>query len=266
MRNVELSGVEMKYVNKAGEILALTEIDFTVAAEEFVAILGPSGCGKSTILSLIAGMLSPNRGRIAIGGLPVSGTSPTVGYMMQHDHLLEWRTIRDNALLGLEVRGLVDRKRRQNAETMLERYGLGAFMNRYPSELSGGMRQRAALARTLLLEPEVLLLDEPFSALDYQTRLLLEEEMATILKQEHKTVILVTHDIAEAIAMADRILVLSARPGRVNAEYRIELSGKNGSPFAARQAPEFREYFKAIWNILEENNESHFKGESHYQV
>lgn len=252
----------MKYVNKTGEIVALAEINLQVAPEEFVAILGPSGCGKSTILSLIAGMLHPSRGRIAIGGIPVSGTSPVVGYMMQHDHLLEWRTIRDNALLGLEVRGLMDPKRREDARAMLERYGLGGFINRYPSELSGGMRQRAALARTLLMEPEILLLDEPFSALDYQTRLQLEEEMARILKQEHKTVILVTHDIAEAIAMADRILVLSARPGRVKAEYPIVLSGKDGSPFAARQAPEFREYFKAIWNVLEENNERHSKVES----
>lgn len=255
MNKVELIDVEMKYLNRAGEILALSEVNLSVKPEEFIAILGPSGCGKSTILSLIAGMLFPSRGRVEIDGSRVTGTSLKVGYMLQHDHLLEWRNIRDNTMLGLEVRGLADSRHRENAESLLNRYGLGSFMNHYPSELSGGMRQRAALARTLALEPEVLLLDEPFSALDYQTRLTLEEEVAGILKQERKTVILVTHDIAEAIAMADRIFVLSSRPGKVKAQYLIQLTGKDGSPFAARQAPEFREYFKQIWSVLEETHE-----------
>ena len=248
--NVELSGVEMKYINKNGEVLALSDINLQVKAEEFVALLGPSGCGKSTILSLIAGMIFPTRGEVKIDGEAVNGTSPKVGYMLQHDHLLEWRTIRSNAFLGLEVRGMNDRSHRRNAENLLKKYGLESFLHRYPSELSGGMRQRAALARTLALDPEVLLLDEPFSALDYQTRLELEEEVAMILKQEKKTVILVTHDIAEAIAMADRIIVLSKRPGTVKAEHEVNLTGKNGSPFAARQAPEFKDYFRLIWNEL----------------
>jgi len=251
---VTLVGVYMTYVNKSGEIPALADVHLNVKAEEFVSLLGPSGCGKSTVLSLIAGMLRPTRGQILIDGEPVAGTSPKVGYMLQHDHLLEWRNIRHNVYLGLEVRGLADKEHCRHADELLIRYGLGGFMNRYPSELCGGMRQRAALARTLALEPEVVLLDEPFSALDYQTRLLLEEEVATILKQERKTVILVTHDIAEAIAMSDRIIVLSARPGTVKAEYTIKLSGKNDSPFAARQAPEFREYFREIWSVLEESH------------
>lgn len=250
MNNVELSGVEMKYINKNGEVLALSDINLQVKAEEFIALLGPSGCGKSTILSLIAGMLFPTRGEVKIDGEAVKGTSPKVGYMLQHDHLLEWRTIRSNAFLGLEVRGMNDRSHRSNAENLLKKYGLESFLHRYPSELSGGMRQRAALARTLALDPEVLLLDEPFSALDYQTRLELEEEVTMILKQEKKTVILVTHDIAEAIAMADRIIVLSKRPGTVKAEHEVNLTGKNGSPFAARQAPEFKDYFRLIWNEL----------------
>lgn len=251
MIKVELTGVGLKYVNRAGEIAALENVDLAVAADEFVSLIGPSGCGKSTILSLIAGMLLPTAGRVAVDGEEVSGTSPRVGYMLQHDHLLEWRNIRDNAFLGLEIRGLTDRGHRELAVAMLERYGLKDFLNRYPRELSGGMRQRAALARTLALEPEVVLLDEPFSALDYQTRLNLEEEVYQILKQERKTVILVTHDIAEAIAMSDRVVVLSPRPGRVKSDYRLQLSGKDGSPFAARQAPEFRQYFKTIWNDLE---------------
>ncbi len=254
MDKVTLVGVYMTYVNKSGEIPALADVHLNVKAEEFVSLLGPSGCGKSTVLSLIAGMLRPTRGQILIDGEPVAGTSPKIGYMLQHDHLLEWRNIRHNVYLGLEVRGLADKEHCRHADELLIRYGLGGFMNRYPSELSGGMRQRAALARTLALEPEVVLLDEPFSALDYQTRLLLEEEVATILKQERKTVILVTHDIAEAIAMSDRIIVLSARPGTVKAEYTIKLSGKNDSPFAARQAPEFREYFREIWSVLEESH------------
>jgi len=252
---VELVDAGMKYVNRLGETIALAGVNFRVAAEEFVSILGPSGCGKSTILSLIAGMLFPTSGQVMIEGEEVTGTSAKVGYMLQHDHLMEWRSIKSNACLGLEVRGLADAARRKEAETLLVRYGLGDFLNRYPSELSGGMRQRAALVRTLALRPQLLLLDEPFSALDYQSRLNLEEEVAQILKEAHKTVVLVTHDIAEAIAMSDRILVVSPRPGKIKAEYKIELSGKNGSPFAARQAPEFRQYFKAIWNDLEVKNE-----------
>jgi NitT/TauT family transport system ATP-binding protein len=251
LHEVELSGVGLKYVNKSGEIEALKDVDLAIGAEEFVSLIGPSGCGKSTILSLIAGMLFPTAGRIAIAGQEVSGTSPKVGYMLQHDHLLEWRTIRANAFLGLEIRGLNDRAHRDQAVAMLERYGLKDFLHRYPAELSGGMRQRAALARTLALGPEVLLLDEPFSALDYQTRLNLEEEVYHILKQEKKTVILVTHDISEAVALSDRIVVLTPRPGKVKADYRIELTGKDGSPFQARQAPEFRRYFREIWNDLE---------------
>lgn len=246
----------MKYINKNGETLALSDVNLDVEAEEFVSLLGPSGCGKSTILSLIAGMLFPTQGTVMIDGQEVQGTSAKVGYMLQHDHLLEWRTIRSNVFLGLEVKGLSDKIHCQNAENLLKKYGLGSFLNRFPSELSGGMRQRAALARTLALEPEVLLLDEPFSALDYQTRLELEEEVAMILRQEKKTVIQVTHDIAEAIAMSDRIIVLSKRPGTVKAEYQIELTGKNGSPFAARQAPEFKEYFRMIWNELGESHEN----------
>jgi len=252
---VKLIDLGMKYVNRLGETIALTGVNFEVEPEEFVSILGPSGCGKSTILSLIAGMLFPSSGKVIIEVEEVTGTSTKVGYMLQHDHLMEWRSIKSNAWLGLEVRGLADQRHKKEAEELLIRYGLGEFLNRYPSELSGGMRQRTALVRTLALQPQILLLDEPFSALDYQTRLSLEEEVAQILKEAKKTVILVTHDIAEAIAMSDRILVMSPRPGRIKAEYRIELSGKNGSPFAARQAPEFRKYFKEIWSDLEVKNE-----------
>lgn len=252
---VKLDDVGMKYVNRLGETLALAEVNFRVEPEEFVSILGPSGCGKSTILSLVAGMLFPTGGKVTIEDIEVNGTSTKVGYMLQHDHLMEWRNIRSNAWLGLEVRGLADPKHKQEAEELLIRYGLGDFLDRYPTELSGGMRQRAALVRTLALQPQLLLLDEPFSALDYQTRINLEEEVALILKEAKKTVILVTHDISEAIAMSDRILVISPRPGKVKAEYRIDLTGKNGSPFAARQAPEFREYFREIWSQLEVKNE-----------
>jgi NitT/TauT family transport system ATP-binding protein len=255
LSKVELSEVSMNYVHKLGETKALQEINLQIEPEEFVSLIGPSGCGKSTVLSLIAGLIFPTQGRIFIDGAGVSGTSPGVGYMLQYDHLFEWRTIKANALLGLEVRGLADKQHKLDTLEMLERYGLGGFINRYPSELSGGMRQRAALARTLALEPDVLLLDEPFSALDYQTRLNLEEEVATILKQGKKTVILVTHDISEAIAMSDRIIVFSPRPGRVKSDYQISLSGKDGSPFAGRQAPEFRQYFKQIWSDLEAGHE-----------
>jgi NitT/TauT family transport system ATP-binding protein len=256
MNKVELKDVGLKYVNKSGEIVALSDVNLQIQPEEFISILGPSGCGKSTILSLIAGMLLPTQGVVRIDGQEVKGVSLKVGYMLQHDHLFEWRTIRANAMLGLEVRKKADQQHREFVDELLIRYGLKDFLNKYPSELSGGMRQRAALVRTLALEPEIVLLDEPFSALDYQTRLALEEEVATILKREKKTVIQVTHDLAEAIAMSDRVIILTPRPGTVKSEYLIELTGKNGSPFAARQAPEFRDYFKQIWNELEVSHEA----------
>ena len=251
---VELRDIGLRYYTRAGEVEALRGISLDVAPGEFVSIVGPSGCGKSTLLSLVAGILKPTAGKVLIDGKPVSGPSQTCGYMLQHDHLFGWRSILDNVLLGPEIQGTDRAAARQYGLQLLGRYGLADFVDHYPHQLSGGMRQRAALARTLCTRPEVLLLDEPFSALDYQTRLAISDEIGLILREEGKTVILVTHDISEAISMTDRVIVLGRRPGHVKSEHRISfpsIPGGRPSPFAARSAAEFRDYFNVIWEELD---------------
>jgi NitT/TauT family transport system ATP-binding protein len=254
MPAVALQGVSLNYFTPERETLALSNISLEVEAGEFVAIVGSSGCGKSTLLSLISGLIPASRGSVMLGDRPVTAPSPRVGYMFQKDTLLEWRTVLHNALIGAELLGLDKAKARKRAEDLLVRYGLGEFMHALPSQLSGGMRQRAALARTLCPEPEILLLDEPFSALDFQTRLALSDEVAEILRSEGKTVILVTHDIGEAVSMASRVIVMSRRPGRIKSEHRIafpSFGAKRPSPFEARKCPEFNSYFQAIWDELD---------------
>jgi NitT/TauT family transport system ATP-binding protein len=254
MPAVALQGVSLNYFTPERETLALSNISLEVEAGEFVAIVGSSGCGKSTLLSLISGLIPASRGNVILEGKPVTAPSPRVGYMFQKDTLFEWRSVLQNALIGAELLGLDKAKARTRAEDLLSRYGLGDFMHALPSQLSGGMRQRAALARTLCPEPEILLLDEPFSALDFQTRLALSDEMSEILRSERKTVILVTHDIGEAVSMADRVIVMSRRPGRIKSEHRIEypsFGSKRPAPFEARKCPEFNGYFQTIWDELD---------------
>lgn len=249
---VEFSQVGLTYHRLNGETEALHDLNLTVAPEEFLCLVGPSGCGKSTLLSLVAGLLRPTTGEVRIDGEPALRPMAKVGYMLQHDHLFSWRSVLDNALLGLEVMGRRSEAEVRKVRGMLERYGLGGFDRHYPRQLSGGMRQRVALVRTLATDPEILLLDEPFAALDYQTRLMLEDEIGRILREERKTVLLVTHDISEAIAMADRVVVLSHRPGTVVAEHRIDLGLKDHSAMAARNdSPTFRTFFSAIWKELD---------------
>lgn len=197
---LEITDMSMRYHTLAGETEAIKNLSFTVDEGEFISIVGPSGCGKSTLLSLISGLLKPSSGQILLNGSQVAGASNNIGYMFQKDDLFEWRTILQNIMLGLEIqhRDTPDQKKR--LEDMLIKYGLGNFKNYYPRQLSGGMRQRVALIRTLAINPELLLLDEPFSALDYQTRLAVADEVGTILKREQKTAILVTHDIADEIS------------------------------------------------------------------
>ena len=247
---LEVRNVCLSYHSMTGETPALSHISFHLLPGEFLAIVGPSGCGKSTLLNLIAGLLEPEEGSITIKGQPVSSQSCRIGYMLQKDHLLEWRTIYKNILLGLEIRRERSRERLNDIEEMLRTYGLDKFRNAYPSQLSGGMRQRAALIRTLALKPELLILDEPFSALDYQTRLSVSDDIGRILRTEKKPAILVTHDIAEAISMADRIVVLSARPATVKKIIPIDFSMKNRTPLECRNAPEFKDYFNLIWKEL----------------
>lgn len=253
MALVELKNVGLKYHTLEGEITALENVNLSVDEEEFVSIVGQSGCGKSTLLSLISGLLKPTTGEVLIGGEPVQGPSSKVGYMLQQDYLYEWRTILDNALLGLEIRRMKTPERIQQVKQMLQDYGLGGFESYYPHQLSGGMRQRVALIRTLAIQPNVLLLDEPFSALDYQNRLAVGEEVVRILRERRKTVIMVTHDISEAISMANRVIVMTPRPGTIKSEHRIEMSEAGLTPLQTREHPEFRRYFTAIWKELNVN-------------
>jgi NitT/TauT family transport system ATP-binding protein len=251
---VELRGVGLRYFGREGETEALKAVSLTVAPGEFVAIIGPSGCGKSTLLSLISGIVTPTEGAVLIDGRSVAGPSRKVGYMLQQDYLFEWRTILENTVLGAEIQGAPMAKARERASQLLTHYGLGQFLNHRPRQLSGGMRQRVALARTLCTDPDIVLLDEPFSALDSQTRLALAEEITEILRREAKTVILVTHDIGEAISMAERVVVMTRRPGQVKTNHAIRFAAADGqrlTPLAARKAPEFNDYFSTLWQELD---------------
>src|SRR6184192_3541659 len=247
---VELRNVNLRYFGLEGETEALKDVSMSITPGEFVAIIGQSGCGKSTLLSLISGILMPTGGAVLLDGRAVAGPSRKVGYMLQQDYLFEWRTILENAVLGAEIQGADMAKARARAKELLTKYGLGQFLLHLPRQLSGGMRQRVALARTLCTEPDVVLLDEPFSALDSQTRLALSDEVAEILRRESKTAILVTHDIGEAISMAERVIVLSRRPGQLKSDHAIRFASANGgrpTPFAARNTPEFNHYFNSLW-------------------
>jgi len=249
---VKISHLSFSYHNLNGETKALQDISFSVKKGEFLAIVGPSGCGKSTILSLIAGLMEPEEGGITFYG--ENGKKPGIGYMLQHDHLFEWRSIWQNVTLGLEIQHKLSEENKRKVEKMLDDYGLSGFAHKRPSELSGGMKQRAALIRTLALEPEILLLDEPFSALDYQTRLNVSADIARIIRAAQKTVILITHDLSEAVSLADRILVLSGRPAHVKAEFSIHLTLPDDSLLAARKAPEYAKYFNQIWEELSDED------------
>ena len=248
---VEVHNLGMKYHSLNGEVTALEDINLMVDEGEFVSIVGPSGCGKSTLMSLLAGLLFPSTGTVTVGGRPVSGPSRQVGYMLQKDHLFEWRTILENVVLGLEITRTLNYGTREYVLSLLDTYGLADFRDKYPNQLSGGMRQRAALIRTLAVNPEILLLDEAFSALDYQTRLAVAEDIYSIIKREKKTAVLVTHDIAESISMADRVVVLTKRPGTIKSIYDINLNCEKRTPLNCREAPEFRHYFNQIWKDLD---------------
>lgn len=247
---LEMQHITYSYHTMEGETKALEDVSFSVSEGEFIAIVGPSGCGKSTLLSIICGILKPEKGLIKMNGKNLKQSTTNIGYMLQHDHLFEWRTVYHNVLLGLEVRHMSSAKTRKKALELLEQYGLQQFKNSRPSQLSGGMRQRVALIRTLVLEPELLLLDEPFSALDYQTRLTVGNDIGQILKHEHKTAILVTHDLSEAVSLADRVLILTPRPATISKIIDISFELENDTPMHRRNAPEFKNYFNLIWEEL----------------
>ncbi len=251
---VNVKNISMTYHTLSEETKALNNLTFEAKRGEIVALVGPSGCGKSTILSIIAGLIKPTSGEVSIDGKKVEGTNKKIGYMFQSDHLFQWRNILANVLIGLEIQNKVNEENVTRVTKLLDTYGLGDFKKHYPHQLSGGMRQRVALIRTLATEPDLLLLDEPFSALDYQSRLAVSDDIARIIKKEGKTAIMVTHDIAEAISMSDRVIVLSNRPATVKSIYDIKLTcneGEEFSPIKCREAPEFRHYFNNIWRELD---------------
>lgn len=244
--------ISYSYHSVYGETLAIDDLSFQVKEGEFLAVVGPSGCGKSTLLSIIAGLIEPDDGRILFENEERKKSGINIGYMLQRDHLLEWKNMYQNAALGLAIQKKSDNKDKlMLLNHLFETYGLVSFDHAKPSELSGGMRQRVALIRTLLMEPDLLLLDEPFSALDYQTRLEVSDDIWKIIKREKKTAILITHDISEAISMGDRVLVLTKRPASLKKEIPIRLTFEDEiSPFKARSAPEFHDYFNEIWEEL----------------
>ncbi|MEM5476259.1 ABC transporter ATP-binding protein [Pacificibacter sp. AS14] len=247
---LEFKHVTKQFQSNSGEMLtAVKDVDFRVEKGEFVSVVGPSGCGKSTILSMTAGLYQPSTGEVSVSGERVDGPNPHVGFMLQKDLLLPWRDIISNVEFGLESRGLNRAARRAKAMEVLIACHLGGFEQHYPYQLSGGMRQRAALARTLAIDPEIILLDEPFSALDAQTKLLLQNSFSKVIAEQKKTTLLITHDLAEAVLMSDRILVLSERPGTVIAEIKVELPHRD-EPLKRRNLPEVSEYAAQLFSYL----------------
>ena len=244
---LDLQNVCLTYQTLNDEIEAVKDLSFTCNEGEFISIIGPSGCGKTTVLSLIAGLVEPTSGKILIDGNQIKDSS-NLGYMLQKDHLFSWRTIEKNVFLPLEIKGMNNDKNRKYTLDLLKKYDLYEFRKNYPDQLSGGMRQRVALIRTLASKPKLLLLDEPFSALDYQTRLAVCDDVYKIIKAERKTAILVTHDISEAISMSDIIIVLSSRPAKVKAIYKPNLEGD--SPLRKRESKYFGELFEKLWKEL----------------
>ncbi len=250
MELLKLEHVFLSYHTPGGETPVLDDISFSLEQGTFTAVVGPSGCGKSTILNLISGLIRPESGRVFIEGKSLSQSELNIGYMLQKDHLFEWRTVESNVLLGLEIQHKADAKNRARVDRLLKAYGLSPFKHSRPSQLSGGMRQRAALIRTLALDPALLLLDEPFSALDYQTRLSVSDDIWQIIRREKKTALLVTHDISEAVSMADQVIVLTRRPARIRRVIPIAFKLPERTPMASRDMPEFKQYFNLIWKEL----------------
>ncbi len=248
----EIRNLSANYHSLEGETLALTDINFDIYENEIIGIIGPSGCGKSTLLSLISGLMKPSSGHILINDKLVDKPLKNVGYMFQNDQLFQWRNIFRNATIGLEIQDKLNERSKAQAKGMLYSYGLGDFLDSFPSQLSGGMRQRVALIRTLILNPDLLLLDEPFSALDYQTRLSIADEVGVILKKEKKTALMVTHDIAEAISMCDRIIILTNRPGTIKEIIDISLDCQGErTPLKTRESDKFKYYFNKLWKELD---------------
>lgn len=245
MNNIlEIKNLKKIYHSKDKEIKAVDNFSFNLKEGEFVAIVGPSGCGKSTILSILCGLESKTSGNIEYL------KSNNIGYMLQQDCLFEWRDVLNNCLIGLELNNTLNDENKNYVIDLIKTYGLGDFINSYPNNLSGGMRQRVALIRTLATKPDILLMDEPFSALDYQSRLKISDDIYQILKKEKKSMIMVTHDIAEAISMCDKVIVLSDRPAKIKKIYNINLENKS-TPINNRSDKNFSKYYELIWKDID---------------
>lgn len=250
MSFLKVQDVHHTYFTKASATTALSKINLQVEEGEFVSFLGPSGCGKTTLLSIIAGLIKPTEGSILLENNPLSGAENQIGYMLQQDYLFPWKTIEENILLGLKLSKQLNDETKFAALDLLKQMGLSGIEKQLPKQLSGGMRQRAALVRTLSTEPKLLLLDEPFSALDYQTKLKLEDLVSKTLDAFGKTAILVTHDIGEAIAMSDRVVLFSPSPGKIHRVFQMPVELRELSPFNARNHETFSRIFQTIWKEL----------------
>ncbi len=246
---LEIKDVALNYHTLKDEIQAINNISFCVDKNEFISIVGPSGCGKTTLLSIISGLLKPSSGKIILNDEEVVKPSNHIGYMFQRDHLFEWRTVIQNIQLGLEINKQITDENKLYIDNLLKKYGLYEFKDKYPKHLSGGMRQRVALIRTLAMKPDLLLLDEPFGALDYQTRKIVIQDVASIIEKEQKTSILVTHDLGEAVSLSDRIIILSARPSQVKREIKTNLR-KIASVDERKRTREFNDIVDEIWKEL----------------
>lgn len=242
---LEIKNLSKNYNTKMGEVKAIDNISFDVYDKEFLCIIGSSGCGKSTLLNILANLDYLSEGEI------IKNNDLKIGYMLQEDCLLPWLNILDNAMLGLDIMHIKTEENIKYVKNLLEKYGLGDFLEKYPNQLSGGMRQRVALIRTLATKPDILLLDEPFSALDYMSRLMVSEDVSKIIKNEKKTVVMITHDIAEALSLADRIIVLSKRPAVIKKIYNIDIKGS--TPMERRKSPRFAPYYDLLWKELDKN-------------
>lgn len=252
-KSLMLKNISKVYQDDNGETVAIKDFSYTFEKGHFTSIVGPSGCGKTTLLSIICGLEKASSGTIYMDNSILTTKNHNIGYMLQRDYLLDWRTIYKNVLLGLEIRKTLNKGSEEYANFLLEKYGLAEFKNKYPSQLSGGMRQRVALIRTLAIKPDVLLLDEAFSALDYQTRLSVTEDVYRIIKAENKVTIMVTHDIPESISMSDEVIILSKRPSTIKKVYEVDFEMENRTPLTCRDNPKFSQYFEKVWKELNDS-------------
>jgi len=246
---LSIEGVRKDFLARGKRVLAVEKVDLTIEEGEFVTVVGPSGCGKSTLLNLCVGLLRASSGQILFRGIPIDGICTKIGYVTQKDNLLPWRTLVENVEIGLEIRGVEEKTRRRSAEEWIERVGLKGFEEHYPHELSGGMRQRANIIRTLIYDPELILMDEPFGPLDAQTRIVLQDQLLKLWLTTRKTIIFITHDLVEAITLADRVVLMSSRPGKIKSVEAIDIP-RPRDVFKIHEDPQFRLAYEKLWQQL----------------